>query len=239
MIVEYSADNFTGSIVISNPPRNLFTSPDFTSEDKLRSFLMQENLKAVIVRGAGKHFSAGADQDCLEKLSTDKSELNMRLSKGKRLLDLIRFAPVPVLAMINGSCLGAGLELALACHFRFASAGAMFGFPESGLGFLPGLGGTVALGKTVASGLAVELIISGRMAGAQEALKAGLVDKVEKAGELEKNAVNYLQQLTSDRSPHLIHSIMTAVGNSEKMSRDEALRTETGLFCDLVRSGRK
>ena len=235
MSVEFSRNGAIGCIVMSNPPMNLFEVPDFTEEDSLESFFKDTTLKAVMIRGAGKHFSAGADLEKLKTLANCPEDLKRRMNAGKRLLNIIRFAPVPVLAVIRGSCLGAGLELALSCHFRFASRGAMFGFPESGLGLIPGLGGTVLLQETVSRKDAVRLILSGDMIGAEEALKIRLIDRTENTGNLEQTACEFLTQLTAKRSVELIHTIMAAMHNRTVLSRHEALQQETELFCALAK----
>lgn len=234
MRIDYTVQGGIGRISLVNPPHNTLTRPDFADPGELRTFLEEPTLRAVIVAGAGRHFSAGADVGELRRQAARPRELARALDRGKFLLDMISGATVPVLALIRGSCLGAGLEIALACHFRFAAATAMIGFPETEHGLMPGLGGSVFAAE-IPRGALVELILSGRLIGAPEALTLGLVDRVAPAAELEKMAANYLDALTAGRPPRLIRAVMEAVHNGRRLPVGEALRRETELFCRVVR----
>ena len=139
--------------------------------------LKQEDVAAVIVTGAGdKAFVAGADVRELAKLDPLDARLNS--SRGHRLMELIEGFPKPVIAAINGFCLGGGCELALACHLRLASETAQIGLPEVKLGLIPGYGGTQRLPRLVGKGRAMEMILSGESIGARKAFEIGLVNQV-------------------------------------------------------------
>lgn len=225
-----------GWVTLSHPPRNTLTDPVFADAEALGAFLAEPTLRAVIVRGEGRHFSAGADLAALEEQKRDPEALGLGLGRGKELLELLAFATVPVVAAIRGSCLGAGLEIALACHFRFAADGALLGFPEAEQGLVPGFGGTVFGGDAVPRRVLAELMLSARLVGAEEALALGLVQRVCRAGALEEQAAGFLEELTARRSPRLIRSVLEAVHNGRRLGREEALRRETELFCDVLRS---
>ena len=140
-------------------------------------------VRAVILTGAGeKAFVAGADIGELADLAAAAAE---RLAaRGQALMDRIENLGKPVIAAVNGFALGGGCELAMACTFRYAADTARLGLPETGLGLIPGYGGTQRLPRLVGRGRALELILTGDMIDAAEALGLGLVNKVVPAAEL-------------------------------------------------------
>jgi enoyl-CoA hydratase/carnithine racemase len=134
-----------------------------------------EAVGAVVLTGAGeKAFIAGADISQVAgytKLTALDSDL-------QRLFDLVEDFPKPTIAAVNGFALGGGCEIAMACDIRVASETARFGLPETALAVLPGAGGTQRLGRLVGTGRAIELILTGRLVGAAEAERIGLVTAV-------------------------------------------------------------
>jgi enoyl-CoA hydratase len=235
MMLKYEIENNIGRITLSNPPYNVLLNPVFDDLTKLRNFLKNQKLKAVIIKGAGKHFCSGADLDKLKAQLDDPEAFQAAMDNGKALLNTITFSTVPVAAVIRGACLGAGLEIALACHFRIASENAMFGFPETTHGLIPGFSGTVAAQETIDRKALIDLILSGRMVGAKEALSLGLADKIYPTRELESAAVRYLESLVLNRPPYLIRAVMESIHNGIKLSRDKALQQETILFLKVAR----
>lgn len=132
---------------------------------------------AVAITGAGdRAFCAGADVEELGALTPNRvMEANLL---GHRVFEAIESLPKPVLAVINGYALGGGLELALACDVRIAAEGVGLGLPEVNLGVIPGWGGTWRLSATVGAGRAREMILTGRLVDAREALEMGLLSRV-------------------------------------------------------------
>lgn len=235
MKILYSIKDSIGQIILSNPPYNYLPEPEFENPETLLEFLSREELRGVIVSGQGKHFCAGADMERLAELVKNRSALEQAMEKGKQLLDIIRYAAVPVVAAVQGSCLGGGMEIALACHFRFAAKSAMFGFPESQKLLMPGLGGTVFSQDAVARRHVVELVVSGKMIGAEEALAIGLVDKCCSVRDVEQEAGRFLDLMTAERPHALIRSIMRSIHNARTLPLADALRRETELFCEAAR----
>ncbi len=233
MRTAYRRDGPIGHIVLQNPPNNTLPHPRFAEPGELQAFLGAAELKGVVVSGEGRHFSAGADLDTLKALARDPAALQQALDEGKGLLDIIRYAPVPVVAAVRGSCLGAGLEIALACHFRVAASSAMIGFPESEYGLIPGMSGTVE--GELRRATRIRMVLSGEMIGAEEARERGIVDRVCAAPQVEREAEALLAQLVSRRSAALVHAAMNSVHNCARMGRREALLEESRLFCELVR----
>lgn len=156
---------------------------------------------------------------------------------GKELLSLVADAPIPTLALVRGGCLGAGLEIALCCHFRFAASSSLFGFPEVELGLIPGFGGPLFLDGVATRRAAVDLLLSGRMVGAAEAHGLGIVDRVCAAGDLERSARDYLLGLVGKRTVSQVRAVMESVRNSRKLPLAAALRRETELFIGVARGG--
>lgn len=235
MTVHLRHDGEFGRVILDNPPANTLTDPAFVDAAVLSAFLDQPGLRGVIVSGQGRHFCGGADLDALRLRRNDPAGFAAALDHGKALLRLVADAPVPVIAAIRGQCLGAGLEIALSCHARVSADGAMLGFPESNLGLLPGLGGSVGDGDAVERRARVDLLMTGRLVGADEALRLGLVDRVVPATEVMNAAAALLRSWTEDRSPLLVRTLMEALRNARRLPRDEALRRETELFLRVAR----
>lgn len=236
MKTQYATDENIGLITLDQAPYNQLESPLFTDPDELRDFLAQPHLKGIIIQGRGRHFSAGADRQVLADQLQEPHLLGEKMNRGKALLRLIHESELPVVAVIKGSCLGAGLEIALACHFRFAAPSAMLGFPEAELQLMPGFGGTF-FGSTVSERrILIELMLSAKLISAEEARQIGLIDRIYPAKTLLDKAREYLNILTEKRSPHLIRAVMQAIHNSGRMSMEEALQSETALFLRVARN---
>jgi enoyl-CoA hydratase len=137
----------------------------------------KNEVKGIIITGSGdKAFAAGAD---IKEFAHFNSDEGKTLSaNGQRIFKLIETSPKPVLAAVNGFALGGGLELAMACHIRTASENARFGQPEVSLGVTPGYAGTQRLTQLIGKGKATELLMTGAMIKADEALNRGLVNYV-------------------------------------------------------------
>ena len=142
-------------------------------------------IRVIVVTGCGdRAFSAGADLK--EREGFDDKQVKEYIHLIGDLFTSIEYFRKPVIAGINGAALGGGLELALACDIRIASAAAVMGFPETRLGIIPGAGGTQRLPRLVGKGKAMELIFTGRRITAQEALGIGLIDRMCETGRLDE-----------------------------------------------------
>jgi enoyl-CoA hydratase len=145
--------------------------------DRLRELVGDDTARVVILTGAGeKAFVAGADIKYMSGLDVDRAKLWGAL--GHETGRLLETMPKPTIAAINGFALGGGCELALACDVRYAASSAKLGQPEVNLGIIPGWGGTQRLARVSGIGVAKELIFTGRIVGAEEALRIGLVNAV-------------------------------------------------------------
>lgn len=170
-----------------NRPKQLNALNAETISELTAAFTAANNdhsVQVVIVTGSGdKAFVAGAD---IKEFAEFSVEEGTELSRNghHNLFDLVENMKTPVIAAINGYCLGGGLELAMACHMRVASDAAMMGLPEVSLGVIPGYGGTQRLTQLVGKGKALELITTAGMMKAAEAKDWGLVNHVTFANEL-------------------------------------------------------
>ena len=169
----------------------------------------QEGLRGVIVTGAGeKSFVAGADiKEFLELTGSEGREMS---EKGQRIFDAIEGCKVPVVAAIRGYALGAGCELAMACHLRVAGARARFGQPEVNLGLVPGYGGTQRLVELVGKTKAMELLLTADMIDAEEAYRLRLVNYVVPAGEEMAKARELLTK-TLAKAPIALEGVIESV----------------------------
>lgn len=146
-------------------------------ESHLDAVERDPDLRVVVLTGAGdRAFSAGADIDHMRTASALQARAYAQ--RGHQATARLESFPCPVIAAVNGYALGGGCELALACDLRLVSDRARFGLPEVNLGILPGWGGTQRLARTTSAGFAKELIFTGRMCPAEEALHQGLANKV-------------------------------------------------------------
>ena len=232
--ISFRVENNLGIIRIDNPPANYLIKPEFIPTDLLRNWIGKNLLKGILICGSGKHFSGGADLDRLFSMSQDQELMESEISKGKALLRFIADLDIPVIAAIQGICFGGGLEIALACHIRICSANALFAFPESNQGLMPGLGGITALRDQVSFPEAMKMILSGDMINAEEAKALRLVDYIVHGDDLIPWSVNFLRKMTEDRSPKVIRYVMKALHNSRIMSLEDSIREETRMFCELA-----
>jgi enoyl-CoA hydratase len=182
----------------------------------------------VVITGAGeKSFIAGADIGEFAGRTPFDQRHAMR---SPRIFDVMTSFPKPVIAMINGFCLGGGCELALSCDLRIASEKARFGQPEINLGLIPGGGGTQRLPRLVGLGHALRLILSGDMIGAAEAKEIGLVELVVPAEELRAKTLELAAKMAA-KSPLTLKVAKEAVRASQRLAIEEGILYERDLFC--------
>ncbi len=188
----------------------------------------------VVLTGAGeKSFIAGADISDFDGRTPFEQRHAMR---SPRIFDVMASFPKPVIAMINGFCLGGGCELAMSCDLRIASERARFGQPEINLGLIPGGGGTQRLPRLVGLGHAMRLILSGEMIGAAEAKEIGLVEMVVPAEELRAKTLEIAGRIAA-KSPLTLRVAKESVRASQRLPIEEGLLYERDLFCLCFSTG--
>src|SRR5437667_4559415 len=186
-----------------------------------------DGVRVVVITGAGdKAFIAGAD---IGEFAGRTATTQRAVMLERSLFTAIDTFPKPVIAMINGYCLGGGNELALACDIRIASESASFGQPEINLGIIPGGGGTQRLTRLVGEGKAMELILTGEIIDAQTAFTLGLVNHVVPADQLETKTMEIANRI-AEKSPIALRLAKEAIKLASRSNLDEGLRREVDLF---------
>ena len=193
--------------------------------------LEAEGPRAIVVTGAGERaFIAGADIRAMSAM--DPLEAKRFSEIGHAAMALLDRSPVPTIAAVNGYALGGGCEVALACDVRIAAENATFGFPEVGLGILPGMGGTQRLPRLIGPALAKELIFTGRRIGADEAREIGLVNRVVGHGEA-LNAARELAAEISSNGPLAVRHAKSAANRALDVDLVSGLEYEADQFALL------
>ncbi len=193
----------------------------------LEELRADDSVGVVVITGAGdKSFVAGAD---IAEFVGRTAMSQRDVMTGRSLFTAIDTFPKPVIAMINGYCLGGGCELALACDIRIASETASFGQPEINLGIIPGGGGTQRLTRLVGEGKAMELILTGEIIDAKTAFAIGLVNHVVPADHLEVKTMEMASRI-ADKGPIALKLAKEAVKLASRSTLDEGLRREVDLF---------
>ncbi len=243
-------------VTVDNPPVNALKHEVRAGlAEALDRTRRADSVEAVVIACAGRTFFAGAD-------ITEFGKPPQAPSLGD-VIDRIEAMPQPVLAALHGTALGGGFELALACHFRVAAAGARVGLPEVKLGLLPGAGGTQRLPRLVGPEKALKMIVTGEPVGAAEALADGIVDEIAD-GDLTGAAIAFARRVLAERRPlRLVRdrddklvaegfadaaatltqrlrgreapaACVEAVRNAIVLPFEEGLRRESELFQELV-----
>jgi enoyl-CoA hydratase len=230
MAVEVSREGDVCTVTIARPEalNALNTEVLVELESVVDSLAADERCKVVIVTGAGeKSFVAGADIAEMQGMSAE--EARVFGATGNRVFRKLERLPQPTIAAVNGFALGGGCELALACDMRIASENARFGEPEVSLGIIPGFGGTQRMPRLVGVSRAMELILTGRIIDAQEALALGLVDRVVPAEELREECLNVARAIAGNGA-HAVRLAKQAIRDGVDLELEEACRRETELF---------
>src|SRR5437763_8295821 len=190
-------------------------------------FLDDESVGVVVFTGAGdKAFIAGAD---IAEFAGRTALTQRDVMVARSLFNAIDNFPKPVIAMVNGYCLGGGCELALACDLRIASETASFGQPEINLGIIPGGGGTQRLTRLVGEGKAMEMILTGEIIDAKTAFAIGLVNHVVPAEQLQAKTMEIANRIAG-KSAIALSLAKEAVKLASRSNLDEGLRREVDLF---------
>ncbi len=190
--------------------------------------LESEELRAIIVTGAGERaFVAGADIAAMNEMSPLEAKRFAEISNAS--MALLDRSPIPTIAAVNGYALGGGCEVALACDIRVAAENASFGFPEVGLGILPGMGGTQRLPRLIGPALAKELIFTGRRISAEEAKDIGLVNRVVPQGEALSAAKDIAAEISAN-GPLAVRHAKAAANRSLDVDLVSGLEYETDQF---------
>ncbi|HKG43800.1 MAG TPA: enoyl-CoA hydratase-related protein [Gaiellaceae bacterium] len=231
MAVRVGREGAVATVTVDRPDAlNALDRPTLEElRDRLAELADDGETRVVVLTGSGeKAFVAGADIKYMSSLEVEEAKAWGAL--GQDCGRLLETMPKPTIAAINGFALGGGCELALACDLRYAASAARLGQPEINLGIIPGWGATQRLARVCGLGVAKELILTGRLVGAEEALRIGLVDGVhdpvqEKAREV--------AELLASKSPVALAAAKRATNHALQGDHVQNLQREADAFGGL------
>ena len=234
-VVLYAKEERTGFITINRPEmKNPLNMDVFRGLDRvLDEIAADDDVRVLVVTGAGNAFVSGADINELLAFDTQAGWLASRYQQS--VFNKLERLRRPSIAAINGFAMGGGLELALSCTFRLASAKARLGFPELGLGIIPAFGGTQRLARAVGFAKASELILLRTIVDGDEAQRIGLVNQVVEPERLLEKAREWAASLVS-LSPVAVRLEMELLLNTTGQGFDAGLALESGLASLAVAS---
>jgi enoyl-CoA hydratase/carnithine racemase len=232
--VKVSIEDRTAILTIDHPPANALDTK--TVQELAAAFdevTENEQVKVIIITGAGQFFGAGADINEIVELKTYEQAYGI-VRLGQEFFMRIEHSKKPVIAAINGRfCLGGLNELAMACHIRLAEDSVQFGQPEIKLGIMPGFGGTQRLARLVGKGRALEIMLGGGNIKAQEAYRIGLVNKVVPVGSVVREAKRWAKAL-SMWGGIAMASVLQATNEGLDLSLEEGMEREAEIFAKLT-----
>ncbi len=236
-ILKYEKHDQVFLITINRPEvMNALNSRFFDEMEFLLHKIRQdsEDLRALVITGIGKAFVAGADiSEMKEKTQEEGSEFSRR---GQAVFRMIEEYPVPVIAAINGYALGGGLELAMACDFRFASEKAKFGQPEVNLGLIPGYAGTQRLSRLCGLGNALYLLTTAEMIEAETALRMNLIQKILPVENLLEETLK-TARLIASKGPKSVQKVKAVTRQGLQVNFMEGSELESKEFGKLFGKG--
>lgn len=220
---------------MQSPPVNAWTDPFVDAMEHALTELEGSQARVVVVTGSGRHFSAGGDFHRFQEI-TDETTARVFVERVQGLMDRVAALPMPVIAAVNGTALGGGCELALACDIRVAGPRAKLGQPEVRWGILAGAGGTQRLSRLVGPGVSKLLQYTAQPVGAEEALRIGLVEVVSDDDDPLAHALEIAEQIAAN-SPRAIRSVKQCVDRGLGMDLPAGLELERELWIDLIPDG--
>lgn len=227
--------NEVAIVTMNHPPANTLTLPGLRGlEATIKELAENKGVKVVIITGTGRFFSAGADIRMLAELHSLKKGRELALA-GQRIFRTLEQLTKPVIAAINGVCLGGGFELALSCHIRLAAEKVPLGLPEINLGIIPGFGGTQRLLRLMGKSKATELILTGDSISAQEGKALGLISQVFPPNDLLRQSTELARRIAS-KGQKAVQTALRAIQQGSELDLREGLILEATLFGQLCES---
>ena len=224
-----------GTIIV-NRPEQMNSMNSETRAELAEAFTKlgeDDNIAVILLTGApGKAFIAGAD---IKEFLKRKMDTEKDLENDWIVTKIISNLAKPVIAMIDGFCLGGGLEIAMACDLRIASDRSKLGQPEINIGIIPGAGGTQRLTRLIGEGRAMEIILTGRMITAQEACDYGILNFVYAAEELESKTMEIANTITQ-KSSYAIERAKKSIKAVSEMNLENGLKLEREMFVECANS---
>ncbi len=222
-------------ITLDRPPVNALNDQTIAELDQALDVIgNHEEVRAIVLKSASdKAFIAGADIVRFTQIKAQ--EVDVLIKQGQDLFGRMEAFPVPIIAAINGPCLGGGCELAMACHLRIASEKARFGQPEINLGIIPGWGGTQRLPRIIGRTRGLELLLTGEIIDGGEAYNLGLVNKIVAAEDLNNEALQLAKRLAR-QAPLAIQAIIETVAQGITLPIKEGEALEGKAFSKVFAS---
>jgi enoyl-CoA hydratase/carnithine racemase len=235
MAIEYAREGNIGYVTLDNPPANNYDAEGLDALARAIDAAAEDGAARVVVLRSAieRFFCAGADVRYLTEASIEDN-LDL-IDRAHAALSRIARIPKPFIALIQGHALGGGLEIALACDLRFGAEGSYaIGLPESGLGLMPGNGGTQRLARLIGPTKALDLMFSARRLKPEEAHQLGIIDRLFPAAEAAQRTQEYAEQLANGAS-FAIGSIKQAVWQGVELPLNEALKLEKSFVEPVLR----
>lgn len=228
MTIRFTAENHVGWLEFNRPPVNAFTREMVDeTHDGVASALADPGVRVLVLASAvDRYFSAGADLNAFKGLTGEG--MRRWAERCHDIVRLLRNSPKPLLAAINGTAVGGGLEMTLHCDLRFAASDAQLGQPEIRIGFIPPIATTQALARLIGRPRAIRYLYDGGMVAATEALDWGLVDELVEPAGLRRRVQAYGEELAA-KSPAALAAIRRTVtlGGGMTFQEGQALELET------------
>ncbi len=223
-------------IVTVNRPQQMNSMNSLTRFELADAFKLLENDKniaVILLTGSkGKAFIAGAD---IKEFLNQTIETEKKLEEDWIVTNIISNLKKPVIAVIDGFCLGGGLELAMSCDLRIASDRSKLGQPEINIGIIPGAGGTQRLTRLIGEGRAMEMILTGRMITAEEALRYGIINFVYDSDDLMNEAMEIANTI-GEKSKYAVERAKKSVKAVSEMKLEKGLKLEREMFIECLNS---
>lgn len=233
-LIRIDREGAVAILTIDHPPANALSQRALAELQASLSVVGDDDgVRALVLTGEGdRYFVAGAD---ISEMESSLEETKIRTDSGQRLTLSMERSRLPIIAAINGYALGGGLELAMACDLRIASAAAKVGQPEVNLGLIPAWGGTQRLPRLIGRGPALALLLTGDLIDANQALRIGVVDEVVEPEELRSHALALAQRLAA-QPPVAVAAIKRAVTDGLDRPLAEGLAAELDAFMTAAQS---
>lgn len=229
--VSLRIENRVGYVTIKHPPANALNAATFSGlSDCFDYIAAAEEIKAVVITGEGRFFIAGADIKEFDAAFGNAEKGKEIALVGQRLFDRMEQFPKPIIAAINGACLGGGFELALGCHMRIAAEQAQLGLPELKLGLIPGFAGTQRLARIIPKAKALELLLTSQFISGQEAERLGLVNYAVPAEDVLVKAKELAESIALEKSATSIAAALEAVTKGLELTLEAGQALEADLF---------
>jgi len=230
--VKLTTENQLATLTIDSPPANALSTTLLKDiQSHLETIEQDQSIKAVILKGEGRFFSAGADIKEFTSLQ-NAEDFSVLAKNGQNVFHKMETYHIPIIAAIHGAALGGGLELAMACHMRIVTKSAKLGLPELTLGIIPGFAGTQRLPQYVGTAKAYEMILTGEPISGEDAATFGLANKAVDDDDLVETATTLAKKIVAKSKP-TITKVMDLVPYAKFHSFAEGVEKEAEGFAEV------